>query len=74
MTLTYVLVKSISDLAEPGKRDVLGIGPPLAIAIFFAILGVIVMILQRIAEPEFFQRKPQVAEPGSLESKAKAPS
>jgi len=66
ITLTYILVKSISDLAEPGKRDVLGLGPPLAIGIFFAILGVVLMILQRIADPEFFKRKASVAPVGSL--------
>ena len=74
VTLTYVLIKSISELAEPGKRDVLGMGPPLAIAIFFAILGVVVMVLQRIADPEFFKRKPSVAEPGSLAPKTEAAS
>jgi amino acid transporter len=67
VTLTYVFVKSVSDLSEPGKRDVLGMGPPLAIAIFFAILGLVVMLLQRAADPEFFRRKRQVAPVGSLE-------
>jgi amino acid transporter len=65
-TLTYIFVKSVGDLSQPGKRDILGLGPPLAIAIFFGILGIVLMILQRIATPEFFQRKPQVAPVGSL--------
>ncbi len=54
------------DLSEPGRRDILGVGPPVAIAIFFAILGIVLMIMQRIAEPEFFKRKPTVAPPGTL--------
>jgi amino acid transporter len=64
--LTYIFFKSASDLATPGKRDVLGIGPPLAIAIAFGILGIAFMILQRINSPEFFRRKPEVAPKGSL--------
>ncbi len=67
IALTYVFVKSISEMSEPGRRDILGLGPPLAIAIFFGILGIVLMVLQRIAEPEFFRRKPKVAPPGSLE-------
>ena len=66
VTLTYVFVKSIQDLSEPGRRDVLGVAPPLAIAIFFAVLGIVVMFLQRAADPEFFQRKRKVAPAGSL--------
>ena len=65
-TLTYIFIKSVHDLAEPGKRDVLGIGPALAIAIFFGILGIVLMLLQRAAQPEFFKRKTQVAPKGSL--------
>jgi amino acid transporter len=68
VTLTYVFVKSLIDLSAPGERDILGIGPPLAIGIFFGILGVVLMLMQRIAEPEFFRRKPYVAKPGALES------
>ena len=30
------------------------------------ILGIVLMILQRIAQPEFFKRKPTVAPAGSL--------
>jgi len=67
-TLSYVFVRSVIDLSVPGQRSILGIGPPLAIAIFFGILGAILMFLQRNAEPNFFKRKPYVAEPGSLES------
>lgn len=72
VSLTYIFVKSISDLSEPGRRDIFGLGPPVAIAIFFGILGVVLMILQRIAEPDFFKRKAQVAPPGSLNPQTEA--
>ncbi len=67
VSLAYIFIKSVSDLSEPGKRDVLGLGPPLAIAIFFGILGLVLMLFQRVASPEFFKRKPLVAPRGSLE-------
>jgi hypothetical protein len=66
LALTYVFIKAASDLAEPGKRDVFGLGPPLAIAIFFAILGLVLMGLQWIRSPEFFRFKPETARRGSL--------
>jgi amino acid transporter len=66
LALTYIFVKAASDLAEPGKRDVFGLGPPLAIAIFFAILGLVLMAVQWIRSPEFFRMRPETAPPGSL--------
>jgi amino acid transporter len=66
ISLAYIFIKSASDLAEPGKRDILGLGPPLAIAIAFGILGLVLMVAQWINSPEFFQRKATVAPPGSL--------
>ena len=67
VALTYVFFKAGSELAEPGKRDVLGLGPPLAIAIFFAVLGLLLMAAQWIRSPEFFRTRPETAAPGSLE-------
>ncbi len=68
LALTYVFFKAGSGLAEPGKRDVLGIGPPLAIAIFFGMLGLVLMAAQWIRSPEFFRtHRPETAPPGSLE-------
>ncbi len=66
ISLTYILIKSISDLSEPGKRDVLGMGPPLAIAIAFGIMGLVFLAIQWAVSPEFFRRKPSTAPPGSL--------
>jgi len=64
--LTYVFVESLIDLSETGDRDILGIAAPLAIAIFFGILGLVLMLLQRFAEPAFFRCRPRVVEPGAL--------
>ena len=69
ISLAYIFFKSASDLAEPGKRDVLGLGPPLAIAIAFGILGIVLMVAQWINSPEFFRRKAATAPPGSLDPK-----
>ena len=69
ISLAYIFFKSASDLAEPGKRDILGLGPPLAIAIAFGILGIVLMVAQWINSPEFFRRKATTAPPGSLDPK-----
>ncbi len=66
VSLAYIFVKSASDLAEPGRRDVFGLGPPLAIAIIFGILGIVLMLLQWRNSPEFFRRRPEAAARGSL--------
>ncbi len=61
--LFYLLVESARELADPknayGKDAVLGLGMPLAIAIFFTGLGVIVMLIRRFQggeATEFFRR------------------
>ena len=64
--LGFIFVKSIIDFTHPAKREVLGMKPPLVIAIFFAILGVALMLIQWRADSEFFKRKPQLAAKGSL--------
>ena len=69
ISLAYIFFKSAADLAEPGKRDILGLGPPLAIAIAFGILGIVLMVAQWINSPEFFRRKATTAPPGSLDPK-----
>ena len=67
VALTYVFFKAGSDLAEPGKRDAFGLGPPLAIAIFFGLMGLVLMAVQWIRSPEFFRTyRPETAPPGSL--------
>ena len=62
--LTWVLVKSAIDLSKPENsasgNSWFGVGPPLVIGVGFMVLGVVLMLLQRRAEPEFWQRKPEL--------------
>ena len=58
LMLFSLLVRSFLDLADPGASytgtSVLGIGVPLAIALFFIVLGVILMVLQRVTSGSLF--------------------
>lgn len=67
LILTWVLVQSIIDLSDPANSESgdswFGLGPPLVIAGVMVGLGIVLMILQRIREPEFFRRKPEVVDP-----------
>jgi amino acid transporter len=67
ISLTYVLVKSVIELANPANSasgtSWLGIGPPLLIAGALMGLGVVLMLIQWHTEPVFFRRKPEVAPP-----------
>jgi amino acid transporter len=64
LMLTWALVKSVIDLADPANSESgdswFGYGPPLVIAVAFMVLGVIFMIAVRITMPAFFQRKREV--------------
>jgi hypothetical protein len=72
--LFYLLVKNAIELSNPANSESgnswLGIGPPLLIAAFFLVLGVILMFVQWRAVPSFFKRKPEVAPEGFLEGEA----
>ena len=73
LILLYVLVKSCIDLSKPANSESgdswLGIGPPLVIGIGLMLFGVVLMFIWYFAgHREFFQRKPEVADPGSLEA------
>ncbi len=47
----------------------LGLSPPLAMALFGLLIGIVIMIAQRIVEPEpFFRWKTEVADPAVLET------
>jgi len=65
--LTWALVKSSIDLANPDNSESgdswLGMGPPLVIAIGFAIFGVVLMLVQQAKAPAFFRRKAEVVDP-----------
>jgi amino acid transporter len=71
--LTWVLIKSIIDLSDPANSESgdswFGLGPPLVIGVGLMLFGVFLMFWWYGAgHREFFRRKPEVAEPGSLEA------
>jgi amino acid transporter len=69
--LFYLLIKNSIDLADPANSESgnswLGLGPPLVIAIFFFALGIVLMLWQWRASPEYFRRRPEVVPEGFLE-------
>ena len=75
--LFYLLVKNGIELADPANSESgnswLGLGPPLVIAVFFLVLGVVLMCVQWRAFPAFFRRRPEVVPAGFLEGEAPAP-
>ena len=75
--LFYLLVKNAIELSDPANSESgnswLGIGPPLVIAVFFLILGVLLMFVQWRAFPDFFRRKPRSCPPGSSRAKRRRP-
>ncbi|MET0558104.1 MAG: APC family permease [Solirubrobacterales bacterium] len=75
--LFYLLFKNGIELADPANSESgnswLGLGPPLVIAVFFLIMGVVLMCVQWSKFPAFFRRRPQVVPAGFLEGEAPAP-
>jgi amino acid transporter len=75
--LFYLLIKNAIELSDPANSESgnswLGVGPPLLIAVFFLLLGVILMMVQWRKFPEFFRRKPEVVPAGFLEGEAPPP-
>ena len=60
--LTYLLVESFRDLADPGAsytgESILGVGVPLAIGVGFLLLGVVLMLIWRVTGgAEYFGRR-----------------
>ncbi len=74
LILFYLLIKNAIELSDPANSESgnswFGIGPPLVIAVFFLVLGVLLMFVQWRKVPEFFKRKPEVAPAGFLEGEA----
>jgi hypothetical protein len=72
--LFYLLIKNGIELADPANSESgnswFGIGPPLLIAAFFLVLGVLLMFVQWRKVPAFFRRRPEVAPAGFLEGEA----
>ncbi|HEV7562122.1 MAG TPA: APC family permease [Solirubrobacterales bacterium] len=75
--LFYLLIKNAIELADPANSESGnswgGIGPPLVIAVFFTLLGIVLMLVQWKKVPTFFQRKPEVVPEGFLEGEAPPP-
>ena len=62
LMLFYLLIESVRELADPAASytgtSILGIGVPLAIALFFIVLGLVLMVVSRFtASQPFFMRK-----------------
>ncbi len=72
--LFYLLIKNGIELADPANSESgnswFGLGPPLVIAIFFLVLGFVLMAVQWRAVPEFFRKRTEVAPPGFLEGES----
>jgi amino acid transporter len=66
LILTWAFVQSVIDLADPANSasgtDWFGFGPPLVIAAAFGVLGLALMLAESRYRPEFFRRRPEVAE------------
>jgi len=70
-SLTFVLVKAVIDYSKPHAgyaKPFLGIGSPIAIALVTVILGIVLMVVQRLTMPAFFRRKPEVVDPAIFAS------
>ncbi len=69
--LTWALVKSAIDLSDPANSESgdswLGLGPPLVIFLGMFALGIVLMVLQYLKNPEFFRRKLEIAPEGILD-------
>jgi amino acid transporter len=72
--LFYLLIKNAIELSDPANSESgnswLGVGPPLLIGVFFLVLGLVLMVIQWRALPDFFRRKAEVAPAGFLEGEA----
>jgi amino acid transporter len=75
--LFYLLLKNGIELSDPANSESenswLGIGPPLVIAVFFLLLGILLMVIQWRKLPAFFKRRPEVVPAGFLEGEAPPP-
>jgi amino acid transporter len=69
VVLTWVLIKAVIDYSKADggyAKPFLGIGSPIAIALVMIVLGLVLMIVQRVTMPEFFRRKPEVVDDSVL--------
>jgi len=69
LVLTWVLIKAVLVYSKPHAgfaKPFLGIGSPIAIALLMIIIGLVLMIVQRVTMPEYFRRKLEVVDPSVL--------
>jgi hypothetical protein len=70
--LLWLFYASCVDLSKPANSESgdswLGVGPPLVIGLGFLVLGFVLMLFWRGGHKEFFRRKRETADPGSLEA------
>jgi len=72
MILTALFIKSCFDLGktDAGSTVIFGVGGPLVIGLGAILIGIPFMLLCRWKLPEFFTRKPEVADPALVEAAA----
>jgi amino acid transporter len=77
LILFWLLIENGINLADPANSESgnswLGLGPPLVIALFFGVLGVLLMWVQWRKAPAFFKLRPRVVPAGFLEGEAVPP-
>ncbi len=77
LILFWLLIENAIELSDPANSESgdswFGIGPPLMIALFFGVLGVVLMCVQWYKVPAFFKLKPRVVPAGFLEGEAAPP-
>jgi amino acid transporter len=74
-SLAYLFVKSCINLGRTADAStvILGVGGPLFIGLGGLVLGVILMLIWNGRAPEFFKRKPEVADPRLLTGEGAPP-
>jgi amino acid transporter len=67
LILFWALVQSLIDLSDPVNSESgegwFGVGPPVVIAVVMMLIGIVLLIYQRVTMPEFFRRRPEVVDP-----------
>jgi hypothetical protein len=71
VVLLLMLVKSFIDLSDPANtytgESWFGYGPPVVIAAVFTVMGIVLMLAQRMYQPAFFRHRLEAAEPDALD-------
>jgi amino acid transporter len=75
LSLGYIFVRSCIDLGrtDAGDTVILGVGGPLVIGLGGLLLGVVFMLWWQGVHPNFFKRKPELADPRLLTGEAPTP-